>query len=105
MATVGTELTEFTFQGQRILRAGGKLTIQTGTLAGSDLDMATAVRNTVQHLGLKLEQALAMASRVPAAFLRLDSELGRIAPGYRASLVLLDEGLQVHETWINGRGS
>jgi N-acetylglucosamine-6-phosphate deacetylase len=103
MATVGSELTEFTFQGQRILRAGGKLTVETGTLAGSDLDMATAVRNTVDHLGLKLEQALAMASCVPAAFLRLDSELGRLAPGYRASMVLLDEALKVRETWIDGK--
>jgi N-acetylglucosamine-6-phosphate deacetylase len=106
MATVGTDLTEFTFQGQRITRAGGRLTTAegraAGTLAGSDLDMATAVRNTVRHLGLPLEQALAMASHVPAAFLRLESELGRIAPGLRASLVLLDDDLQVRETWIDG---
>jgi len=106
MATVGTDLTEFTFQGQRITRAGGRLSTAegraAGTLAGSDLDMATAVRNTVRHLGLPLEQALAMASRVPAAFLRLESELGRIAPGLRASLVLLDDDLQVRETWIEG---
>ena len=64
--------------------------------------MATAVRNTVRHLGLPLEQALAMASRVPAAFLRLEGELGRIAPGHRASLVLLDDDLQVQQTWIDG---
>ena len=105
MATVGSELTEFTFQGQRILRSRGKLTVETGTLAGSDLDMATAVRNTVAHLGLKLEQALAMASRVPAAFLSLDSELGRLAPGYRASMVLLNDELKVQETWIDGKAS
>jgi N-acetylglucosamine-6-phosphate deacetylase len=43
-----------------------------------------------------------MASLHPAAFLRLDHELGRIAPGYRASLVLLDEDLQVRDTWIDG---
>jgi N-acetylglucosamine-6-phosphate deacetylase len=43
-----------------------------------------------------------MASTNPAAFLRLDHELGRIAPGYRANLVLLDEGLQVAESWIDG---
>ena len=106
MATVGTDLAEFTFQGQRITRAGGRLTTAegraAGTLAGSDLDMATAVRNTVRHLGLPLEQALAMASRVPAAFLRLESELGRIAPGLRASLALLDDDLEVKETWIDG---
>jgi N-acetylglucosamine-6-phosphate deacetylase len=109
MATVGSDLREFIFQGQKITRAGGRLTTAegraAGTLAGSDLDMANAVRNTVRHLGLPLEQALAMASRVPAAFLHLESELGRIMPGHRASLVLLDGDLEVRETWIDGVGS
>src|SRR5690349_160987 len=101
MPTVGTELSEFTLLGQRVIRAGGRLTTEDGTLAGSDLDMASAVRNCVSALGLKLEQALAMASLVPATFLRLESELGRIAPGYRANLVLLDDRLAVKETWID----
>jgi N-acetylglucosamine-6-phosphate deacetylase len=105
MPTVGTELAEFTLLGQRVIRAGGRLTTADGTLAGSDLDMASAVRNSVSALGLTLEQALAMASRVPATFLRLGGELGRIAPGYRASLVLLDDRLEVAETWIDGVAS
>jgi N-acetylglucosamine-6-phosphate deacetylase len=64
--------------------------------------MASAVRNAVRRLGLGLPDALRMASLHPAAFLRLDHEVGRIAPGYRASLVLLDEDLQVRDTWIDG---
>jgi N-acetylglucosamine-6-phosphate deacetylase len=44
------------------------------------------------------------ASRVPAEFLRLDRELGRIAPGFRADLVLLDAHLSVRRTWIQGEG-
>jgi N-acetylglucosamine-6-phosphate deacetylase len=102
MATVGAEMTEFEFQGRRILRAGGCLKTEEGVLAGSDIDMATTVRNIVERLRLPLEQALAMASRVPAAFLRLEDELGRLAPDYRANLVLLDEHLQVRDTWIDG---
>jgi N-acetylglucosamine-6-phosphate deacetylase len=105
MPTVGTDLSEFTLLGQRIIRAGGRLTTEDGTLAGSNLDMASAVRNSVSALGLTLEQALAMASRVPATFLRLDGKLGRIAEGYRASLVLLDDRLEVVETWIDGVAS
>jgi N-acetylglucosamine-6-phosphate deacetylase len=105
MPTVGSTLTEFTLLGRRVVRADGRLTTEDGTLAGSDLDMATAVRNVVQALDLPLEHALAMAALVPATFLGLDGELGRIAPGYRASLVLLDDGLQVLETWIDGAAS
>jgi N-acetylglucosamine-6-phosphate deacetylase len=64
--------------------------------------MATAVRNTVDVLGLPLEAALHMASGAPAGFLGLERELGRIAPGFRASLVLLDDTLHVTGTWIDG---
>jgi len=80
----------------------GKCVNSDGILAGSDLDMATTVRNAVSMLGLDIADAIAMATTNPAAFLGLDHELGRIAPGYRASLVLLDDGLDVAATWIDG---
>jgi N-acetylglucosamine-6-phosphate deacetylase len=44
-----------------------------------------------------------MASAYPAAFLGVSHELGRIAPGYRANLVALDDTLHVRRTWIEGR--
>lgn len=103
MAVTGTELKSFELHGRTIFRKDGKLTTADGTLAGSDLDMASAVRNSVQRLGLGLPDVLRMGSLNPAAFLRLDHELGRIAPGYRASLVLLDETLHVRQTWIDGQ--
>jgi N-acetylglucosamine-6-phosphate deacetylase len=67
--------------------------------------MASAVRNSVQRLGLALPDVLRMASLVPAGFLRLDRELGRIASGYRADLVLLDDSLHVRQTWIAGQSN
>ncbi len=102
MSVTGTDLTQFDLHGRTIYRKDGRLTTEDGTLAGSDLDMASAVRNSVQRLGLALPDVLRMASLVPASFLRLDHELGRIAPGYRADLVLLDESLSVKQTWIAG---
>ena len=105
MPTDGTDLREFEIDGAKIIRKNGGLTRADGTIAGSDLDMATAVRNTVNALGLSLEAALHMASRAPAEYLGLGAELGRIAPGYRASLVLLDDDLGVTETWIDGVAS
>jgi N-acetylglucosamine-6-phosphate deacetylase len=102
MPSVGSPEGSFMLLGREISRRDGRLTTTDGTLAGSDLDMATAVRNTVAALGLPLEAALHMASEAPAAYLGLEAELGRIAPGYRASLVLLDDDLVVTETWIDG---
>ncbi len=102
MPSVGSDLTEFLIDGNVITRTDGRLTRGDGTIAGSDLDMATAVRNCVDGLGLPLEAALHMASAAPADYLRLGHERGRIAPGYRADLVLLDDDLGVAETWIGG---
>ena len=93
----------FDLQGRRVTSANGCLRLDDGTLAGSVLTMDEAVRYVVNVVGLDLGDALAMASRVPATFLRRDNELGRIAPGHLASLVHLDDELRVLETWIEGR--
>ncbi|MES1151648.1 MAG: amidohydrolase family protein, partial [Dongia sp.] len=103
MPSVGSDATSFELLGQHIELTDGALTANDGTLAGSNLDMASAVRNTVRHLGVPVEAALRMAALHPAQFLRLDHELGRIAPGYRADLVLLDANFGVKSTWISGR--
>ncbi|MBV8699965.1 MAG: amidohydrolase family protein, partial [Bradyrhizobium sp.] len=95
----------FDLQGRRVTRADGYLRLDDGTLAGSVLTMDQAVRYAVTVAGLDLGTALAMASRVPAAFLRRDHELGRIAAGYLASLVHLDDDLRVRDTWIEGRST
>lgn len=102
MSSVGSDLESFELQGRRIFRSGGRLTTAEGTLAGSDLDMASAVRNSVRDLGLPLEQALRMASANAAAFLGLSDVMGEIAPGRRANFVLLDSDLAVQGTWIDG---
>ena len=75
MAVTGTDLASFELHGRTIYRKDGRLTTADGTLAGSDLDMAGAVRNSVERLGLALPDVLRMASLIPAQFLRLDHEL------------------------------
>ena len=101
MPSVGGSKT-FVIGGETISVVDGKASNADGTIAGSDLDMGSAVRNALSMLDLGLADAVTMASSNPAAFLGLDHELGRIAHGYRASMVLLDEHLQVAETWIDG---
>jgi len=93
----------FLLQGRAVTRWNGRLQLEDGTLAGSNLTMDEAVRYCVQRLDVRLEDGLRMASRNPAAFLKLDRELGRIAPGYLASLVHLSDDLQVLQTWIDGK--
>lgn len=102
MPPVGGQRDTFDLYGDTIACRNGRCATADGTLAGSALDMATAVRNTVHRLGLPLEEACRMASTYPAAFLRMDDQLGHIAPGYRADLVWLDAALTVRGTWIAG---
>ncbi len=103
MPSVGMVDKTFTIQGRPIRVVDGVCVDENGTLAGSDLDMASAVRNAVQLTGLDLADAAAMASTNPAAFLGLDGEMGQIAQGFRADLTLLGADLSAKRTWIGGR--
>ena len=103
MPPVGAAGDTFTLDGRTVTRQGSRLTLADGTLAGSCLDMATAVRNAVQLLGVPVAESLRLASAYPAAVLGLEREHGRIAPGYRADLVQLDENMTVLGTWIGGQ--
>ena len=103
MSNVGTAQTSFLLQGKKILVRDGKCVDENGTLSGSALDMASAVCNAIAMLGIDLAEAVRMASTYPAQFLGLGHELGRIAPGYRANLVLADDQLNVLDTWIDGQ--
>jgi N-acetylglucosamine-6-phosphate deacetylase len=103
MPCVGSDRNDFTLQGKNIIVREGACYDENGTLAGSNLDMAAAVRNAVSMLGVSPAEACRMASLYPAEFLGLGHELGRISPGYRADLVLLDDALEVRQTWIGGR--
>ena len=103
MPSVGGQSDHFHLQGRRILVRNGACRDENGVLAGSDLDMASAVRNSVQMLGLDLPTAVMMAGAAPAAFLGMQDRRGVITPGQAADLVLLDEGLSPMATWIAGR--
>ena len=105
MPSVGTHNGSFELQGRRITVKGYVCVDEDGTLAGSNIDMASSVRNAMSMLGLPLSAAVRMASQWPAEFLGLGKSCGRIAPGYRANLVLADEQLNVRETWIDGQPS
>lgn len=105
MPTVGMTDKSFDLQGRHIRVVDGVCVDDHGTLAGSDLDMASAVRNATRMLDLSLEEAVMMASAAPAAFLGLDGQRGRIAPGLAADLCLLDDELNVTATWIDGVSS
>ncbi|WP_293883110.1 amidohydrolase family protein [Sphingomonas sp.] len=104
MPCVGGDRHSFRLQGKNVQVRDGACYDDAGTLAGADLDMASAVRNACRLLNIDLASASQMASAAPAAFLGLSDETGRIAQGLRADLVLLDDDLNVLGSWIGGVG-
>ncbi len=93
MSTIGTQNKEFMLYGNKISVKNGSCFDENGTLAGSALDMASAVRNAHFKVGIPLGHALEMASETPARFLGLGGKIGSIRIGNEASLIHLDDDL------------
>ena len=103
MPTVGAQDKSFVLNNETIRAVDGRLLNAAGSLAGSDLDMASAVRNAARFARIDWLEAVRMASLYPARALGLADRLGYIRPGYRASLAALNERREVVQTWIDGQ--
>jgi len=95
MAVAGTDIDGFTLNGRAVTRRDGRLTLADGTLAGADLDMATAIRVMTRRVGLDLADALAMATAIPARLLRDAGGAGRLTVGAPWRGVYLDADLRL----------
>ena len=103
MPPVGGTRSRFALYGEEITAKDGRCLRPDGRLAGTVLDMGTAVRNCVRLFGVSLEAALRFASANPAGFLGVDHWLGRLAPGYRADIVAIQpETVEIVESWVEG---
>lgn len=98
-------LSEGSFRvGRRTARVSGdRVVLPDGTIAGSAATMDIALANAVRWRLADPAGAVRMASSVPARVLGLDDREGRIAPGYDADLVALDDELEPVMTWVAGR--
>jgi N-acetylglucosamine-6-phosphate deacetylase len=71
------------------------------SLAGSVLTMDRAFQRLVREVGLSVEQTVAMTAGTPARVLGLD-DVGAVAPGRRADLVVLDDALELRAVMAAG---
>ncbi|MFT7505750.1 MAG: N-acetylglucosamine-6-phosphate deacetylase [Gammaproteobacteria bacterium] len=115
MAHVGSQMQTLPWLNSTITKVGNKLTLDDGSLAGSCLDMTSALRNMFTLLTRRghkdlpanvradvFGDVLNMASRAPANLLNLDGH-GQLQVGNRADFVLLDEGIYTKACWIGGK--
>jgi len=89
--------------GRRFTTAGGAARlVEGGTLVGSVLTMNRAFGNLVRYGGVAPVAAARFTSTNAARVLGRD-DLGRIAPGCRANLAVLDENFECLATLVDGR--
>lgn len=102
MPALGSDKPSFSIDDLQIFVENGRCQTADGVLAGSALDMATAVRNCVQQVGVNRPEAIRMATIYPAAFARLGDNVGCIQPGAPANLVVCDNEMNISAVYIDG---
>ncbi len=101
MAAAGMPPGTYPLGGQDVTTDGLSARLPDGTLAGSLLTMDQAVRNMVAWELCSPAQAIEMATETPATLLGL-TDRGRLLPGTRADLTLLDHDLRVQHVLLRG---
>ena len=103
MPPAGGTRSTFPLYGEQIATRGEFCITEDGTIAGTALDMASAVRNCVQFLGVPLPTALRYPSYEPALFLGVADRLGRLTEGWQADMVAFDPAnIRILGTWVAG---
>jgi N-acetylglucosamine-6-phosphate deacetylase len=72
-----------------------------GTLSGSAITLLQGVRNAVQFCEISLDESIRMASLYPARILGLQNDYGAIASGKKASMLLLNDKLELVQNFID----
>lgn len=102
MAHTGSALQTLAYQHTEIRRDGLKLTLPDGTLAGSALDMLTALRHYHHDLALPLSSGLKALSANPASLCGLHTDIGYLQQGALANMLLLNTELDIQRCWLHG---
>lgn len=102
MRAKGLQDGEYDLGGQTVVLSNGTVRLQSGSLAGSVLKMNEAVRNFHNYTNCPLGEAFYAASTNVALSLGL-MDIGKLEEGLKADIVVLDENLNVLQTFIEGQ--
>ncbi len=93
---------DYTHMGRPMRLSGNRAALLDGTLVGSTLTLDRAIANTVQLCNLPPQQAIHMATLLPAKILGLERERGQLTRGTRADLAILNPDLTVETAYLAG---
>ena len=103
MSTVGSDQKNLFLNDRLITRSQGKLVLEDGTLAGADISLSDAVRYMVNEVGISQDDAIRMASLIPAKVLGVESEIGCLMPDARADFLWMKNDLEIEKVWVGGK--
>ena len=103
MSTVGSEQTHFFLNDRLITRSQGKLILEDGALAGADISLSDSVRYMVNEVGILQDDAIRMASLIPAKVLGMESEIGCLVPDAQADFLWMKNDLEIEKVWVGGK--
>lgn len=84
----------YTLGGQQVHVKGKLATLSDGTIAGSVTNLYDCMRTAVSF-GIPLEDAVAAATINPARSIGIDDEVGVIAVGKQADVLLVDKDMKL----------
>ena len=93
---------DYTLGGQPVVKKGIQCLLPDGTIAGSVLKLNNAVKNLLDHTELSIPEAVACASLNPAKAVGEDKNIGSLAVGKLADIIICDNDFNVEATYING---
>jgi N-acetylglucosamine-6-phosphate deacetylase len=93
---------DYIFEGRKYHLNDGLIKLSSGVIAGSSICLDDAIRNMVEKVGVKIPDAIQMATDTPAKALGLQDK-GRLETGYDADIVVMDQSFHIHETIIKGK--
>lgn len=102
MQACGMPNGEYSLGGQKVFMTDGLATLADGTIAGSATCQAEGFRRAVKF-GVPLESALKAATINPAKAAGLYDEVGSIAVGKRADVLVLGADLHPEHIFIGGK--
>jgi len=103
MSTIGSDQKQFFLNDRLITRSQGKLLLEDGTLAGADIHLADAVKYMANEVGISQDDAIRMASLIPARVLGMEHEIGCLAPNTQADFLWMRKNLDVEKVWKAGQ--
>ena len=93
---------QYDLGGQSVTVKDCACRLEDGTLAGSVLDTAQALRNMLTFSDIELVEIVRMLSENPAKRLGIFDEMGSLENGKQANFIMMDKNYAIQKVYIDG---